>query len=453
MCKPSGSTGDGSSCQNQCSARGYREGECRDNWKCSRACLERVSSCSTTQCTYNCGDFRFVEGECRGNWKCSRGCMQQVASCSSSTWPGARSHWQGTLPAMMSAQHGFCTSATLAELPCTFHPRHVTGAANAGDEHGVRDQFLEWARSNRAHVERELLKYGAILFRGFPFRDADDFDAVLTALGKRETSTPYVAGATPRTRIKGNIYTSTEASRMIRVPQHGEMSYAATYPSHISFFCETPSRFGGETPVADTRRVHAALRETTRQKFEQLGIGYVRRLADARHYPSWVLKSAPLLRMLTWQGAFETEAREAAEAIVRDRYSEHRWLSDGALWLFNRLPAVRRHPITEEAVWFNQAHMSYLHPRWTGPTLTPLLRFVRDRNWLGIGLQDATFGDGSPMSLAEVDDVHAAFDSNQVAFRWRAGDIMILDNLLMSHGRNRFAGSRRILVSMASTSS
>ena len=36
-----------------------------------------------------------------------------------------------------------------------------------------------------------------------------------------------------------------------------------------------------------------------------------------------------------------------------------------------------------------------------------------------------------------------------IRFPWRKGDILLVDNFLVSHGRDPFKGPRRILVSMA----
>jgi alpha-ketoglutarate-dependent taurine dioxygenase len=35
-----------------------------------------------------------------------------------------------------------------------------------------------------------------------------------------------------------------------------------------------------------------------------------------------------------------------------------------------------------------------------------------------------------------------------VANAWEKGDVLLLDNMLMSHGRSSFTGERKILVSM-----
>jgi hypothetical protein len=41
------------------------------------------------------------------------------------------------------------------------------------------------------------------------------------------------------------------------------------------------------------------------------------------------------------------------------------------------------------------------------------------------------------------------FDDNAVALPWQEGDIYMLDNMLVSHGRRPFGGPRKIAVAMA----
>jgi alpha-ketoglutarate-dependent taurine dioxygenase len=37
---------------------------------------------------------------------------------------------------------------------------------------------------------------------------------------------------------------------------------------------------------------------------------------------------------------------------------------------------------------------------------------------------------------------------NAISFRWERGDVLLLDNYLVAHGRNPYEGPRKILVAM-----
>ena len=63
--------------------------------------------------------------------------------------------------------------------------------------------------------------------------------------------------------------------------------------------------------------------------------------------------------------------------------------------------------------------------------------------------RNAYFGDGSEISLADIDKINAVIEQEKFFFPWQKGDILLIDNLLMNHGRNPFEGSRKVAVAMA----
>ena len=48
-----------------------------------------------------------------------------------------------------------------------------------------------------------------------------------------------------------------------------------------------------------------------------------------------------------------------------------------------------------------------------------------------------------------LDEIRGIYGQVTVAFPWQKGDLLLVDNLLVAHGRNPFSGPRRILVAMA----
>jgi alpha-ketoglutarate-dependent taurine dioxygenase len=59
------------------------------------------------------------------------------------------------------------------------------------------------------------------------------------------------------------------------------------------------------------------------------------------------------------------------------------------------------------------------------------------------------FGDGTPIEDGLLDEIRAVLAAEQVVFPWRAGDVLMLDNMLVAHAREPFSGPRKVLVAMA----
>ena len=59
------------------------------------------------------------------------------------------------------------------------------------------------------------------------------------------------------------------------------------------------------------------------------------------------------------------------------------------------------------------------------------------------------YGDGAPIEWEVLDEVREAYRALAVPVEWRAGDVMIVDNVLVAHGRAPFQGPREVIVAMS----
>jgi hypothetical protein len=59
------------------------------------------------------------------------------------------------------------------------------------------------------------------------------------------------------------------------------------------------------------------------------------------------------------------------------------------------------------------------------------------------------YGDGTPIEIEVINEIGNAYEASKKYFTWQKGDILLLDNMLMSHGRNSYKGQRSIIVGMA----
>src|ERR1700733_8185372 len=129
-----------------------------------------------------------------------------------------------------------------------------------------KEEFFKLLQQDKETFLRLMLEHGGLLFRGFPLESHSDFSSALKVLDTGKFL-DYIGGDSPRKKIAEGIYTSTEAPPSVKIPLHNELSFVKYHPRHIFFFCETASENGGETIVADSRKVYAAVDPAVRDKF------------------------------------------------------------------------------------------------------------------------------------------------------------------------------------------
>ncbi|HEY0404147.1 MAG TPA: TauD/TfdA family dioxygenase [Pyrinomonadaceae bacterium] len=285
--------------------------------------------------------------------------------------------------------------------------------------------LIAWATNNREMIESNLARHGGILFRGFKVKD---FERFATTISDRMLE--YRERSSPRSQVSRNTYTSTDYPPDQSIFLHNENSYQQTWPLKIFFYCETPASRGGETPIADCRKVYEFIHPDIRNRFAERGWMYVRNFSNVLG--------------LTWQTVFQTDERSAVEAYCLAHGIETEWLDNDRLRIRARRRAIARHPHTHELVWFN--HAAFFH-------VSTLERAVREMLLLEFREEDLPantyYGDGKPIEADVIAALRDAYHRATVTFPWQRGDILLLDNMLVAHGRAPFAGPRRVLVAMA----
>src|SRR3546814_6020811 len=119
------------------------------------------------------------------------------------------------------------------------------------------------------------------------------------------------------------------------------------------------------------------------------------------------------------------------------------WLPKG--WLRTRQirPAIHVHPGTGAELWFN--HIAFWHS-------SSLEESVRARFEADFGVENLPYntyyGDGAMIPDEIVRHLRGAYDEETVSFCWQSGDLLMIDNMLVAHGRSSFGGERRVLAAM-----
>lgn len=286
-----------------------------------------------------------------------------------------------------------------------------------------------WARENRDFVETNLLKHGAVLFRGFDIKSIHEFEEIIGSMSK-SGAVEYTFRASPRSRVEGNIYTSTDYPADQPIFPHNEHSYSPQFPLRIFFYCAIPAEEGGETPIGDCRRIFARIPKDIVERFKKKGIMYVRNYADGFG--------------LQWRTVFQTEDRKQVEEFCRSKGITAEWVSEEHLRTRQVGPAVVKHPHTGESCWFN--HGTFFH-------VTTLPQNIRDgmlQQFKEEDLPTQTFyGDGSSIEHDILETLRACYHEEMVAFPWQEKDFLAVDNMLAVHARHPYKGARKVLVGMA----
>lgn len=290
----------------------------------------------------------------------------------------------------------------------------------------------EYIIDRRAELERLLIEEGAILFRGFRIAGPVGLKACAENFGARPFR--YTGGNSPRQRVNTDVYTSTEYPASEAISLHNEMSYLPSWPRRIFFYSMVPPASGGETSLASSIAVLRTLRQDAISSFFDMKINYIRNF-----HPR-----IPLGR--SWQETYGTEELDQLYETVTAQGSTYDWSSSGALRVSTVCPTIATHPETGVEVWFNQAE------QWHPSALPHSLRSLFEKT-LGFGQfpHDCVYADGEPIEEVVLRQIRSALCEKKHLLHWQLEDLLVLDNMLVMHGREPFQGERKILTYLSAT--
>ncbi|MEU3622978.1 hypothetical protein BS329_20475 [Amycolatopsis coloradensis] len=280
-------------------------------------------------------------------------------------------------------------------------------------------------------VEELLAEHGAVFLRGIGVAGPEHFRAVVDRFSEKLLD--YRHGNSPRTQIGDGVYTSTDYPAGYDISLHNEMSYAPTWPSRLFFSCLVEPATGGATHLADGRALLRDLDSVVRDRFEGLGVTYRQNMHGGVGFGK------------SWQATYDTEDRKKVEEFLTAAQVGFEWTADNGLRTWQMRPGARSHQVSGDAVWFNQAdqwHVSNL-PEAEREALLGMVEHEQD---LPLSV---SYGDGSRITTEDLDTVRETAGRHALDVPWQCGDVLMVDNMSVLHGRRAFTGDRRILVSMA----
>ncbi|NVE96040.1 TauD/TfdA family dioxygenase [Altererythrobacter lutimaris] len=293
---------------------------------------------------------------------------------------------------------------------------------------GVGD-LADYISANKAAIDDALTASGAVLFRGFDVPDPLAFDAAVVAY--REESFTYEESLSNAVRVNvtERVFTANEAPPETEIFMHHEMAQTPLYPSKLMFYCEIAPGEGGATPLCRSDVLFDELQKRDPDNaaaFKERGVRYSNTMPGENDAGSGQGRS--------WRSTLGVETREDAEARLLALGYEWEWTADDSLRATTPiLPAVRELGDGRTA-FFNQLIAAFCG--WSDT-----------RN---DGSRAITFGDGEPITQAHMAAAIALSEELVYDHAWQSGDVVLVDNFAVMHGRRPFTGKRRVLASLIS---
>mmetsp|Transcript_6634 Transcript_6634/g.11467 ORF Transcript_6634/g.11467 Transcript_6634/m.11467 type:complete len:349 (-) Transcript_6634:183-1229(-) len=240
------------------------------------------------------------------------------------------------------------------------------------------------------------------------------------------------------------------------------MSFLRSPPRQLYFGCmKASSKPGGETALCDFRKVYRDLSPELREKLATKKIKYTRKHAKVGERFTYDVGA-----MLGWPQLFGTSDKKEVERITKEENAPPvQWVGENQDCFLQEWidEPFQQHPVTGEHVWFNHSQVfhwtTFPMELWHSFTrikdihlifhfiLVSLFTFIK-YGFLGYKMAlNTTFGDGTPISFQEMNEIRRAIHKNMTYSRWQKGDILCIDNFSTSHGRQpTYDRSRQVIV-------
>lgn len=290
------------------------------------------------------------------------------------------------------------------------------------------DAVADWITRNQQQLVELAKTHGAVLFRDFcpPISTAADFDVVCKSFGLAEF--PYIGGAAPRSVITGSVFTANESPADQLIPFHHEMAQSKTHPGVLFFYCLKAPPEGGQTPIVLSNLVYERIKDEFPafvEELEEKGVRYVRFLPEEDDASSAIGRG--------WKSTFAVQEKGDAERVGREMGMELEWLEGSVLKTTTAvIPATKKDVRTGKTSWFNSIVAAFTG--WKDKRNDPSKAVV--------------FGDGTSLDAEVLGRCLEIMNELAVAFEWKRGDVLMVDNWVTLHSRNSFKGERIVYASL-----
>ncbi len=286
----------------------------------------------------------------------------------------------------------------------------------------------QWAKNSKSLIRSLVLEYGGVLFRGFDIVGTDNFEQFVSTAISSDWG-KYQEKATPRSHVKGKVFTATEYLNDRVILPHNENSYVKSWPGYIAFYAQVVAETGGETPLIDCREMYKKIPSEILAEFSEKGVEYVRNYGYGMGLP--------------WKEAYAVSDRDEMNHYCAENNISIKWIDDDKIQLRSRRWAVITHPATKEKLWFN--HGVFFNMYALEEELKSLFLSCYGEDELPY---NTYYGDGSKIEKSTIDTLLKLYETQKIKYPYEENDVLILDNMRVAHGREAFTGERQVYVAM-----
>ncbi|ABG52500.1 hypothetical protein Tery_3399 [Trichodesmium erythraeum IMS101] len=334
------------------------------------------------------------------------------------------------------------------------------------------DFLIDYLNNHQDEVESALRNYGSVAIRGYKVKTPEQFQKVGLSIFP-ELRNQYPGGA-PRYKVAEYVWSASSVPSYQSICGHTELSYSPSeQPPYILFFSPQVAKSGGETPIINMKSVLSDLPEQLQQKCSHTRlvtkfywVNTQKRLFDVRLW-KWPWFGFPK----SWKAVFNTEDKSLVEKKCFDAGRQIKWLANDGLIAHYPMPIIGSHPITKEIAWTGffpwfhiwgvciDAWFAAKYQRKFRSWLVFLILFLITLGQICLEkliperckyrALDVVFEDGSDLSFWDVYHIVKSYWKNTELFSWQEGDIVILDNYRMGHGRLPFTGERQVYIAFS----
>ncbi|MDF5706486.1 MAG: TauD/TfdA family dioxygenase [Nostoc sp. S4] len=242
--------------------------------------------------------------------------------------------------------------------------------------------------------------YGILLFRGF-LAETEIFKQFTNSLSTDFIN--YAGGAFSRRVINGDETLLSVNDFQSEIKLHGEMYYQQNIPLMLWFFCANPPLKDGETTVCDGRQFFNELSSSTKELFMKNNLKFTVRMSQE-----------------DWQKKYQTDDLKKLKEMCSKNNTCLTVNDDQSIILQYICPAIIPSRCGKFQVFIN--------------SLLPTKQ---------LSSQILKFEDDSEIPDEVMSELNQIAEKITTKIAWQKGDILMIDNTRILHGRRAFADNQR----------